>query len=107
MGKALTDQELRETLKFEQEDADVLKQLSRNTTPSRGAFAQLGALKARLEAGHPKLVKEAQAETGPIVIMIEDGEVKEVKGLREAIEAEPVKMIEEGEEGEGGGGGGK
>jgi len=75
MPKKLTDQELREELKLEQEDAEALKALSRNPNPPRGAFAVLGAMKARIEAGHPKLVKDAQPDAAPIVIIFEDGEV--------------------------------
>jgi len=73
-GRKLTDEELREELKFEQADADALKALSRATNPARGAFAMLGAMKTRLEAGHPKIVKDAQPDLAPIVIIIENAE---------------------------------
>lgn len=75
MAKPLSDNELREALKLEQEDADFLKALSRNPNPPRGAFATLGAMKERIAASHPKLVKDAQPDAAPIVIVIEDGEV--------------------------------
>ncbi len=80
--KTLTDEELRKEVRYTQADVDALNDLATSTTPTRGAFAKLAALKLKAEMGHPKVVKEAQADqVGPVVIIIEDGEVKQRKEI--------------------------